>query len=57
MTIFPGWGSMLADLQLRVLVLEIFFERVGTKVEVKVCRAYGARTLFGIRCPSPSGLG
>jgi hypothetical protein len=27
------------------------------QVEMKVCRAYGARTMLGNRCPSPAGLG
>ena len=48
---------MLADLQFKGLVLEMLFERLRTQVEVKVCRAYGARIRFGIRRPSPSGLG
>jgi hypothetical protein len=45
------------DLQFRRPVLEMFFDEVRMQVEVKVCRAYGARTMLGNRCPSPAGLG
>jgi hypothetical protein len=38
-------------------VLEMFFDIVLMQVEVKVCRAYGARTMLGNRFPSPAGLG
>ena len=34
-----------------------FFDRVLMQVEVKVCRAYGARTMLGNRCPSPGRAG
>jgi hypothetical protein len=30
---------------------------LSTKPEVKVCRAYGARTMLGNRCPSPGRAG
>ena len=46
------WGS--AVLQAR---LGNVFDNILIQVEVKVCRAYGARTMLGNRCPSPSGLG
>ena len=35
------------DLQFCRLVLEMFFDRVLMQLEVKVCRAYGARTILG----------
>ena len=35
----------------------MFFDRVLMQVEVKVCRAYGARTMLGNRCPSPGRAG
>jgi hypothetical protein len=45
------------DLQFSGILLEIFFDGVLMQVEVKVCRAYGARTMLGNRCLSPTGLG
>ena len=45
------------DLRFRRPVLEMFFDRVRMQVEVKVCRAYGARTMLGILCqPCRAGL-
>ena len=46
------WGS--AVLQ---AFLEMFFDRVRMQLEVKVCRAYGARAMLGNRCPSPYRAG
>jgi hypothetical protein len=45
------------DLQFCRPLLEMFFDRVLMQVEVKVCRAYGARTMLGNRCPSPGRAG
>ncbi len=45
------------DLQFCRPVLEMFFDRVLMQVEVKVCPAYGARTMLGNRCPSPGRAG
>jgi hypothetical protein len=45
------------DLRFSGFVLEMFFDKVLMQVEVKVCRAYGARVLLGISMPHPSGLG
>ena len=45
------------DLQFCRPVLEMFFDRVRMQVEVKVCGAYGTRTMLGNRCLSPAGLG
>ena len=53
----PALSEVEGDLQFCRLVLEMFFDRVRMQVEVKVCRAYGARTMLGNRCPSPGGLG
>ena len=43
------------DLQFCRPVLEMFFDRVLMQVEVKVCRAYGARTMLGNRAPALPG--
>ena len=40
-------GAKPRDLRFCRLVLEMFFDRALMKVEVKVCRAYGARTMLG----------
>ena len=50
-------GAKPRDLQFYRRVLETSFDRVPMQVDVKVWRAYGARTMLGIRCPSPAGLG
>ena len=45
------------DLQFCRPVLEMFFDKVLMQVEVKVCRAYGARTMLGNRIPQPFRAG
>ena len=52
----PALSEVEGDLQFCRPVLEMFFDRVLMRVGVKVCRAYGARTMLGNRCPSPAGL-
>ncbi len=45
------------DLQFCRPVLEMFFEKVLMQVEVKVCRAYGARTMLGNPSAQPGRAG
>jgi hypothetical protein len=42
----PALSKVEGDLQFCRLVLEIFFDKILVQVEVKVCRAYGARTIL-----------
>ncbi len=53
----PALREVEGDLQFSGLVLEMFFDRVLMQVEVKVCRAYGARTMLGNPMTQPFRAG